>query len=294
VTQTYRSPASVSTAAATAPARLAQEVDGRALWRELPDGRLEVALLRDGSVERYLVDDEGAATLLDSTPATWWQRSGKRIAIAGWLLCLASIIAAGVGGDAFVVGFFPGVVLFVLGGEASARAEDLERRLTKLAGRSSWHAPTNLHSWVPRSAEQLAAVERIADEHDGVAYVHDTGARTADVAGLRKGRLERYWIDDVGHVGLADAQPASAHYFVDRVLKASFLTLWLALLAVGIGVENNKGVFIAGILAALVAVMVVGWWNDRADAIERRLERLSANGRPWIEIRTKIENDGGE
>ena len=94
--RSYRSPTGGSAAAAIAPSRLAQDVDGRALWREQPDGQLEVALLRGRTLERYIVDADGRATLAVTSPATWSERWAGRVAIGGWLLGLATIVVGGI------------------------------------------------------------------------------------------------------------------------------------------------------------------------------------------------------
>jgi hypothetical protein len=128
MSRVYRSPRSRSAAAATAPARLAQEF-GSVLWRERPDGELEVATMQDGRVRRFLVQDDGSATPLESDPAAFGHRWGRPVAFAGWGLGLASIIAMGALGENATVwgvaGFFIGMALFATGGFTGANADDL-------------------------------------------------------------------------------------------------------------------------------------------------------------------------
>jgi hypothetical protein len=291
-----------SAAAATTPSRLAQELGGQALWRKRADGRLEVALLRGRSIERYVVDEAGRTTLVAVSPATWWERWASRIGIGGWLLGLTAMIVAWItdpdgrsAGVAIVAALLIAFALFWIGGSASARADDLRSRLKKLGeDPDEWYEPTNLHEWVPRSGEQLAAAERIADEHEGVAYVQDTGARTVDVYAVRRGRVERYWVDEYGQAGLVEALPPHAAYFIDRALMGVALALVLALFVVGFLADENKGALLIAIGAGLGAVMVFGWLNDRRNAIERRVKPLGADGRGWVEIRTRIQDDPGE
>jgi hypothetical protein len=268
-----------SAAAATTPSRLAQELGGQALWRKRADGRLEVALLRGRSIERYVVDEAGRTTLVAVSPATWWERWASRIGIGGWLLGLTAMIVAWItdpdgrsAGVAIVAALLIAFALFWIGGSASARADDLRSRLKKLGeDPDEWYEPTNLHEWVPRSGEQLAAAERIADE-----------------------RVERYWVDEYGQAGLVEALPPHAAYFIDRALMGVALALVLALFVVGFLADENKGALLIAIGAGLGAVMVFGWLNDRRNAIERRVKPLGADGRGWVEIRTRIQDDPGE
>jgi hypothetical protein len=110
---------------------------------------------------------------------------------------------------------------------------------------------------------------------------------------MRKGRGERFWVDQ-GRAELVEAQRPHGAYFVDRVLKLVFLALFFGLFVVGLFVDENSGALLIAIGTGLALVMVVGWLNDRRNAIELRLKRLSADGGDWVEIRTRIEDDGGE
>jgi hypothetical protein len=51
----FRSPSTRSVEAAITPARLADQFDGMVLWHERADGELDVAVLRDGRIDRYVV-----------------------------------------------------------------------------------------------------------------------------------------------------------------------------------------------------------------------------------------------
>src|SRR2546430_11326641 len=79
MTRVYRSPTSGSAAAATTPARLAREFDSQVRWRERPGEEIEVAILRDGRVDRCLVDEDGSTTLLASSPPSSASLWGKPV-----------------------------------------------------------------------------------------------------------------------------------------------------------------------------------------------------------------------
>jgi hypothetical protein len=52
-------------------------------------------------------------------------------------------------------------------------------------------------------------VEELALEYeDGVAYVRDVGEATVQALVLRKRRVDSYWIDRLGNVGLTETLPS--------------------------------------------------------------------------------------
>jgi hypothetical protein len=280
----YRSPRTGSTAAATAPARLAQEF-GEAVWRESPDGGIEVATIRKGQVDLYAVNDDGSTTLLRSSPAPL---SG-RLGLPAFLVGVALFVAGAASDTAWLA--LPGFGLVVVAFVVLARADSLAARLGE---KSEWHTPTTLDEWTPRSSAQLETVERIADEHDGRAYLRDVGSRTVDVVAMRGGRFERYWVDELGRSELADAKPASARYLLDRALQTAAFAIWLGILAVAFAVDENKFVVLIALIGLLGTVMFFGWRNERRYALEHLVKRLADDGYPWIEIRTRVEeSDGG-
>jgi hypothetical protein len=290
VSPVYSSPKSGSAAAATTPARLAREFDGQVLWRTTSDGTTYVVALRKGNLERYRVNDDGTATLVDSSPRRLSRRWLVALFVVGGLL----FVGAGIGSESHpeltplvVVGWLlwgAGVVIGGLG-------QDLARRAHKAyGGKGEWHWPTNLRQWTPRSAAQLSAVEHIADEHGGVAYVRDVGARTVDAVGVRKGRIERYWVDEHGDAELLESTESRTPYLVERSLYATAIALWLALFAVLLAVEERKLLFSGVIVAALAVVMFAGW---RSDPEERLARRLKSSADDWIEIKTKEPDSDG-
>jgi hypothetical protein len=288
----YSSPKSGTAAAATAPARLAEEFDGQALWRTAPDGTTEVVTLRGGKLERHRVNDDGTTTLVGSSDYSLGRRLGFLALAVGAVLFVGGGLAAERDPRMAVV-VVAGWLLWLAGIVALGVSQDLGSRARRAyGGKGKWHMPTSLRNWTPRTTEQLAAVERIADEHGGGAFVSDVGGRTVDVIAARRGRVERYWVDEDGRTELAERNEHRASYLADRLLKGAALLLFFGLIAVGFGVEEHKGLLIASVLATLAMVMVLGWRNDPEARLERRLRR-GGDGRHWIELRTK-EDDGGD
>ena len=292
VSPVYSSPKSGSAAAATTPARLARAFDGQVLWRTTSDGTTEVVALRKGNLERYRVNDDGTATLVDSSSGWFNRRKLYAMLAVGALL----FVGGGLGAEGFdrppfapliIAGWLLWCGAIVFGG----RSEDLAGRAHRAyGGKGQWHAPTDLRDWEPRTAEQLAAVEAIADDHGGVAYVQDVGARTVDVVAVRKGRTERFWVDEHGQAHLVERSGPRAPYVAERVLGAIAVALWLGLLAVFFVVDGSRGVLIALIVGTLVLIGLVGSLMDPESRLAGRLKR---GPHEWIEIRTK-EPDGGD
>jgi hypothetical protein len=298
----FRSPSTRSVEAAITPARLADEFDGAVLWRERPDGGLDVAVMREGRVDRYLVHEDGSEALVGSSPPSLPQRWGGRVAIGAWFVGLVTIVLMGItdpdgtaSKSGLVALWFACFALFGIGGYLGSKRDDLEGRLKKLPdGGGDWHLPANLNGWIPRSSAQLRAVERIADDHDGLALVHDLGARTVDVAGVHKGRLERYWVDELGRAELAETTPPGPRRDLQRTLGALGVAIGLGLVAVWFAVDEHRAVFLVASVVGLLLVILAAWSNDRSLRLENRVKHADADGMPWIEIRTLIEeNDGG-
>lgn len=70
---------------------------------------------------------------------------------------------------------------------------------------SAWHEATQLNGWAPRSSAQLAAVERLANDHDGVAQVRDVGTATVDVLVTGWCRRKSYQVDQAGRTELVES-----------------------------------------------------------------------------------------
>jgi hypothetical protein len=202
----YSSPKSGSAAAATTPARLAQEFKGQALWRTAPDGTIYVVTLRGGVLERYRVHEDGSATLVDRAPSLGRRWGFLALALGALLFIGGGLAAEALDDSRLGAVVVAGFALWVAGIVVGGRSQDLHARAHKAyGGKGEWQYPTNLRGWTPRTAAQLAAVEQIADEHEGTAFVSDLGGRTVDVLGVRKGRVERYWVDAEGRAELVES-----------------------------------------------------------------------------------------
>jgi hypothetical protein len=106
---------------------------------------------------------------------------------------------------------------------------------------------------------------------------------------VRKGRIERYWVDEHGEAGLLEVTDSRGSYLAERILRYTFLALWHGLTAVLLAVEERKGLLIALIVGALAVVMLAAW---RSDPEGRLMRRLKSGADDWIEIRTQEpEND---
>jgi hypothetical protein len=260
------------------------------------DGTLEVVEIRDRRATRYVVKDDGTTASDGMVPLSFSYRSGQRVAFVGWGLCLLGILAGGladkpiIGATAFIVG----AALFVGGGAAYSRGLDFDKRLDG----GGWHEPTDLHGWVPRSAGQLAAVEQIADDHDGLVYVRDTGGRILDVYGMRRDKLVLHWVDETGHSGVTSTEAHTGRHNLDRALKWCAMALSLGVLAVSVftpGLSVQLRIELVGLLVgALVLVIVVGSRNAKWVELDGLMKRRVHDAAEWIEIRTRLVEDAGD
>ena len=285
----YRSPRSGSAAVATTPARLAGEL-GEVLWRERPDGEIEVATMRDNHVERHLVHSDGSTTLLESSPPSAGSTLVKPLIALGLALCIAGFVGWPVlGSPDTLFLFFAGIAVLMVSSWLNYKTETLSERLD-----GDWHVPTNLRGWSPRSSQQLTAVEQIADDSGGVAYVRDLGSRTADVLAMRRGHLEWYWVDELGHAQLAESTAAGPRFLAIDVGGRIAGWAWLALIAAAFLPIPHKVAVLIATGTALVTLIGAGLLNDRANGLEQRVKRLRDHGEPWLEIRTQEPDpDGG-
>jgi len=219
VPESWHSPRSRSAAAAAAPARLAEQYDGNVLWHEATDGTIEIAALKDGRLTRHHVHQDGTTTVTGSFDPGARYRLGGPLTWVGFALCVSMVLLGGVGdaigssdSTAAVIfpGFILGMILFWAGGTMRANSSNVEW-LIKRQGETpaEWHTPPQLHGWQPTSSQQLAAVEELAVQHeDGVAYVRDNGGAMIQALVLRKRRVDSYWIDRLGNVGLSETLPS--------------------------------------------------------------------------------------
>jgi hypothetical protein len=195
-----------SLAAASAPARLAEQHDGRALWRIQPSGRLDVATVKDGWFYRHVVHNDGTTTLIESIPPPPGHRFAWPLAsTVGFVLFWATLL---IGIDSHNDPFHWPLPLLVCGAVCAIGmsvylyAESIGQRLD---APEQWHEAAKLSGWVPRTSAQLAAVVQFADEHHGVAHVRDRGGRTVDVR-VRHWGVKRYEVDRSGRIELAESE----------------------------------------------------------------------------------------
>ncbi len=206
MTKKYRSPTGRTAAAAAAPARLAEEYDGYAVWRDCQDGSLEVATIREGCLYRHLVHDDGRTWVIDHDP----HPPGRHWAVlsyAGFGFNLLILVGLGIGqlSVTSLPLFFIGMAAVGAGALADQHATDPVRRLCRNpATAGDWHEPSRLSGWVPQTRAQLAAVERLADEHKGVARVRDAAGEAVDVLVRHWGRRVRYVVDASGRADRAE------------------------------------------------------------------------------------------
>jgi hypothetical protein len=138
-----------------------------------------------------------------------------RVVLAGWLLCLTSIVVGGLAAERSdevaplaAGGFVVGCVLFWSGGHASARASGVGDRLKWMKEKTDgWNVAPELDSWQAATTAQLRAVEDIADDHGGVAFVCGDAIGVVQVLARRGLRVHRLWVDEIATV----AWQASAH-----------------------------------------------------------------------------------
>ena len=219
--ENWHSPRTRSAAAAVAPARLAEQHNGYAVWRQAPDGTLEIATLEDGRLTRHLVHEDGTTTALESFEPSAGYVFGLWLTWIGFAICVVIVVSGailapdGVShrraalGVAVFAAFIAGIALSAVGATMREHRSDPRWLLRRLGDDpTDWQIPPQLHGWQPASSQQLAAVEELAVEHeDGVAYVRDNGGATIQALVLRKRRVDSYWIDRLGNVGLSETLP---------------------------------------------------------------------------------------
>ncbi len=196
----YQSPSGRTAAAVVAPARVAEENGGYTAWRDRPDGSLEVATVGGGGISRYLVQADGTTSWLAHDPPPQPGRWIVAVVLAmpvGCVLCILVLVGLGTGllPDRFGWLFLLGMAM--AGGFVFALEYSSPERLLRRTG-GGWHEPTKLNGWRPQTAAQLAAVERLAGAHGGVAQVRETAGDAVDVLVRRWGRRTHYLVDSSG------------------------------------------------------------------------------------------------
>jgi hypothetical protein len=292
----FRSPSSVSAAAAVTPSRIAAEVGGAARWRQLPGGQIEVATLTgDGRLARVQVEHDGSTTPVASTPPPrrLWARPTMILGVVLFIGTAVLLDSEDPNPWGMLVVFI-GFALIPIGAIAQSNKGDIDARLKKDYGKNAgWNEPTNLHDWMPATAEQLLMVEQLADEHEGVALVRDVGARTIEVYTRRRGRFEHYWVGEDGNAQLVDATSMRGRYLLERALAALCAALFLAGFIGAIVISHHKGLLVVVVVTGIAATMVAGRLIGHSMRVGRRVRRERSAGGSWHEIRTWIEEEDG-
>lgn len=276
---------------AAAPARLAEEHGGSALWRDLPDGGLEVATVRDGWLYRHLVREDGTATVIDSAPPPSSHRWAIPLSYTGFGICILALLGSFIGGglvgnEGFAAAFLLfgcGMAVMAVGVIANALETDIARRV-KWTGH--WYEAAKLGGWVPTASAQLTAVERLADKHGGVAYVRDFGASTVDVVVKRKQRVERYSVDQSGFTQTTVSARPSGSELVIGTARFLCFPLLICIFIVAVSVHGSaRGALIFALAVADVAALGVS-------IASRSLHRFPPKGDAfaWLEVRTWEEH----
>lgn len=285
VSKIFHSPSSGSAEAATAPFRLTREFKGHVRWRELPDGQIEVATLdRDGRLERRLVQQDGTTTPVSFEPASDVRALGKALVVAGIALGAAALFQL-VGDDHPDAGpTWAGrvaIVLLIAGAIVRGCGGSIDWRLRKVGGKKEWNEPTDLGEWAPHTSAQLGAVEQIADEADGEAFVRDAGSWTVEVYTRQRGVIARYSVDETGRIELLEKLSTKGEHVGALFSFAGFVGFIVVLFTRQDFLAATL-VFFAGIVAAFLA--------DRLTPVDRRVRELK-DGPKWHAIRTVIEDN---
>ena len=187
----YRGRTSPAHALAVAE-RLADEHDQEALYRNLEDGTIEVAVMRKGVLTRHVIDDRGTTLSVETFPRSWKYTWGIVVTLAA------------------VVGFFvltswlPWVVFFIFvlfaAGAWLHQAGKLRARLEE----GEWKLIPMLGDWEPRTREQVEAVETLLDENEGRVFVRLYDTRSIEVAGMKGSRFTWYRVDEDGETTLLE------------------------------------------------------------------------------------------
>ena len=187
----YRGRTSPAHALAVAE-RLADEHDQEALYRNLEDGTIEVAVMRKGVLTRHVIDDRGTTLSVETFPRSWKYTWGIVVTLAA------------------VVGFFvltswlPWVVFFIFvlfaAGAWLHQAGKLRARLEE----GEWKLIPMLGDLEPRTLEQVEAVETLLDENEGRVFVRPYDTRSIDVAGMKGSRFTWYRVDEDGETTLLE------------------------------------------------------------------------------------------
>lgn len=277
---------------AVAPARLAEEHDCLALWRDRADGGLEVATVRDGWLYRHLVHDDGTTTVIDSTPPPPSHNWKSPLYNAGTAIFILPMVGLAVGLLAFKTTFLlmlGGFIVVGIGAFLTVSESNIAGRSRRWPedGAGEWHQAAMLHGWAPQASAQLAAVERLADTHHGLAFVHDVGAASVDVVVERRsGRQERYTVDQSGHVERDDSTPTT---LAGRIPPAGYFLSIIAIIVTAFSIPGGalrEDLIVTLAAAVLLCIAVFALRSST------RLPATDDDG--WIGIRTQPDDSDGD
>jgi hypothetical protein len=187
----YRGRTSPAHALAVAE-RLADEHDQEALYRNLQDGTVEVAVMRKGVLTRHVIDNRGTTLSVETFPRSWKYTWGIVVTLAA-VACFFVLTS-----------WLPWVVVFIFALFAAGawlhQAGKLQARLKD----GEWKLIPMLSGWEPRTREQLEAVETLLDENGGRVLVRPYDTRSIEVAGMKGSRFNRYRVDEEGETTLVE------------------------------------------------------------------------------------------
>ena len=172
---------------------LADEYNQEALYRNLDDGTIEVAVMRKGVLTRHVIDDRGTTLSVEAFPRSWKYRAGIALTLAGFggfiVLTHWSMWAVVPVFAAFIVGG-----MLHQAGRLQARLDGDEWRLIPMLG-----------GWEPRTLEQLEAVEELLDENEHRLLVRPYDTRSIEVAGMKGSRFNWYRVDENGETTVLES-----------------------------------------------------------------------------------------
>ncbi len=153
--------------------RLADEHDQEALYRNLDDGTIEVAVMRKGVLTRHVIDRPRHDAVRRTFPRSWKYAGGIVVTIAA-VVCF------------FVLTNwlpFPLAVLFIFALFAAGAWLHHAGKLQARLGDGEWKLIPMLGGWEPRTREQLEGVETLLDENESRVFVRPYDTRSVEVAG---------------------------------------------------------------------------------------------------------------
>jgi hypothetical protein len=285
----YRAAPRNAAPAAIEVARLAYGGQGDAYRRDLVDGAVEVLVMEDGHLQRYVVAADGTSSLVQTAPRSRRYATGLWMTRIGFGLWLGVIVGAGAAGP--VVGDLGGagfllaavvaigaLVLLIRGNGKSASETVLQWLGANAETDAGWRAVAELRlsGSGDLTAEQIASAERLAVEHGG-SLARQLPDRNAEVVGTSGGRLYRYRVTEKGDAMQVEQSALSLVYAFSIVLCAGG---WLVAGALWIlPVELDGRLLFFGALGTSVLGVILAGLSQTA---YRRLRRQGT----WVEFKT--------